>query len=100
MLAISLGCLLRANEWLWHSGNVIKAVQRSCRQATRPCHAHFQRECAREELPYVSLKSSFDHLVGAAEKRQRNRNAERLGSSGVNDQLKVRRLQDGEVGRL
>ena len=26
MLAVSLGSLLWTNEWLWHSGNVIKAV--------------------------------------------------------------------------
>src|SRR6516165_12488792 len=56
--------------------------------------------CQKRTLCSAAILSLFDHLVGATEKRQRNRNAERLGSVGVNDQLELRRLQDREVGRL
>src|SRR5262245_36072691 len=37
---------------------------------------------------------SFDHLVGAADKRQRNREAERLRGPEIDDHLDFRRLLD------
>src|SRR6516164_432584 len=40
------------------------------------------------------------HLVGAGEDRGRDRQAERLGSLEVDDQLEGRRLLDREIGRL
>jgi hypothetical protein len=39
--------------------------------------------------------TSFDHLVGAGGQRRWNVQAERFGSSQVDDQLKFRRLLDG-----
>src|SRR5262245_35539517 len=42
----------------------------------------------------------FDHLVGAADKRQRNREAERLCGLEIDDQLDFRRLLDRQVGGL
>ena len=42
----------------------------------------------------------FDHLVGAAEQRERKREAERLGGIEVDDQLDFGGLLDRQVGRL
>src|SRR5262249_44784424 len=43
---------------------------------------------------------SFDHLVGAADKRQRDREAERSGSLEIDDQLDLGGLLHGQVSRL
>ena len=42
----------------------------------------------------------FDHLVGAADQRQRNGEAERLGSLQVDDKLDFGGLLDRQIGRL
>ena len=42
----------------------------------------------------------FDHLVGAADQRQRNGKAEGLGSLQVDDQLDFGGLLDRQIGRL
>ena len=42
----------------------------------------------------------FDHLVGAADQRQRNGKAEGLGSLQVDDQLDFGSLLDRQIGRL
>ena len=42
--------------------------------------------------------SLFDCLVGAGEDRLWNRDAERLRSLEVDDQLKLGRLLDGQIG--
>ena len=51
----------------------------------RPCRhrAAEQRDCG----------VSFDHLVGTGEQREREGDAERLGSLGINDQLHLRDSQ-------
>src|SRR5215472_14458397 len=46
------------------------------------------------------LAVSLDHLVGAAEDRLWDRQAERLGGLEVDDQLEFRRLLDREVRRF
>src|SRR5262249_32189025 len=50
-----------------------------------------------KDLPFSSsrvgrgpVRNSLDHLVGAADKRERHRDAERLGSLEINDQLDLR----------
>src|SRR5262249_42831376 len=43
---------------------------------------------------------SFNHLVGAAEERDRNGKAERLGGLEVDEQLDLSGLLDWQVGRL
>ena len=43
---------------------------------------------------------SLDHLVGAAGKRERHRDAERPGGFHIDDQLESRRLLDRQIGRL
>jgi hypothetical protein len=43
---------------------------------------------------------SLDHLVRPLQERLRNRQAERLRGLEVDDQLELRRLLDGQVGRL
>src|SRR4029077_791670 len=55
--------------------------------------------------PIVSInwrcaKGSFDHLVGAAEQRNRDRDAERLSGLEIEDQLDFRRLLDRQIGRF
>ena len=47
-----------------------------------------------------SRRFTFDHLVGAAEQRERDGEAERLGGLEVDDQLDFRGLLDRQVGRL
>src|SRR5262249_56047234 len=42
----------------------------------------------------------FDHLVGGRKQRWRHGEAERLGSRGVDDQLKLGRLLNREIARL
>src|SRR5262249_56309443 len=44
--------------------------------------------------------NSLDHLVGAADKRQRNREAERLRGPEIDDHLDFRRLLDRHVSWL
>src|SRR5262247_2938071 len=48
----------------------------------------------------LCLAHSFDHLVGAADKRQRDREAERSGSLEIDDQLDLGGLLHGQVSRL
>ena len=54
--------------------------------------------------PAVSDRSKapslFDHLVGAAEQRKRESNAQRLGSIEVDDQLDFHRLLNRQVSRF
>src|ERR1700682_2335155 len=45
-------------------------------------------------------RALFDHLVGAAEQREWDCEAERLGGLEVYEQLNFRRLRDRQVGRL
>src|SRR5712671_6730788 len=46
------------------------------------------------------LAHSFDHLVGAAEQRQRDGEAERVSSLEINEQLDFRALLHRQVSRL
>jgi hypothetical protein len=48
---------------------------------------------------YLSRGSSFDHVVGAAKNRWRDRHAERLGGLEIDHQLEPRRSLDRQVGR-
>src|SRR6266511_3519587 len=51
--------------------------------------------------PQLTLSEPLlDHLVGAAEQRERHREAERLGRLHVDDQLDFRGLLDRQVSRL
>src|SRR5262249_21764394 len=47
-----------------------------------------------------NIGASFDQLVCAREQRGRHGETERLGDPDVNDQLKLCRLLEGEVGGL
>jgi hypothetical protein len=49
---------------------------------------------------YNDSQLSLDHLVGAAEQREWNSEAERLGSLEIEDQLNLHCLLDRQVGRL
>src|SRR6516165_32663 len=46
------------------------------------------------------VRNSFDHLVGAAEQRERNGEPERPGGLEIDDQLDLRCLLHRQVGRL
>src|ERR1700741_4138746 len=48
----------------------------------------------------LRLAHSFEHPVGTNEKLWRNRQTKRLGGLEVDDELHVRRLVDGQIGRL
>src|SRR5262249_23268291 len=48
----------------------------------------------------ASTMPSLDDLVGTAEDRQRNGQAERIGGLQIDDQLEFRRLLDREIGRV
>jgi hypothetical protein len=61
------------------------------RERPRGCRTAEQRD---------ELASSFDHLVGAGDERQRNGEAEGLCGLEVDDQLHFRRLLDRQVGGL
>src|SRR4051812_40963506 len=50
--------------------------------------------------PCFQNGSSFDHLVGQGEERDRNREAERLRGLQIDGQAEVRRLLEGQVHRL
>jgi hypothetical protein len=43
---------------------------------------------------------SFDHLVGARQQRSGDFEAERLGGRKIDDEIKLGRLLDRDVGRL
>jgi len=51
-------------------------------------------------MPVGSPRSLFDHLVGAGEHGGRNRYAQRLRGSSIDDQLKLSRLLDRQIARL
>src|SRR2546430_16628965 len=68
-----------------------------CRWVAARTGRIFPRGCSRRlDPPYVS----FDHLVGAADERERDGEAERLGGRKVDDQLDLRGLLDRQGGRL
>src|SRR4051812_23063459 len=50
--------------------------------------------------PCFQNGSSFDHLVGQGEERDRNCEAERLRGLQIDGQAEVRRLLEGQVHRL
>ena len=49
---------------------------------------------------YVPTMRSFDHLVGAQQKRRRDRQTERLGGPQVDHKVELCGLLDGEISRL
>jgi hypothetical protein len=49
---------------------------------------------------FTRSTSSFDHLVGAGEHRGRNFEAEGLRGRQIDDEIKLGRLLDWQVGRL
>jgi hypothetical protein len=56
--------------------------------------------CANRDLTRCSKEALFDHLIGKREQRRRHGNAECLCGCEVNDEVKLRRLLDRDVGRL
>src|SRR5215469_1648504 len=56
--------------------------------------------CANSRHKANSVRWLFNHLVGASEERLGDRNAKGVGGLEVDDQLELRRLLDGKVGRL
>ena len=84
-------------------------AHRPRRIGLRPSEARDSRErgsarCQMQELSSAGKfhrgPSSFDHLVGAADQRQRNGEAERLSSLQVDDKLDFGGLLDRQIGRL
>jgi ABC transporter substrate binding protein len=58
------------------------------------------RSCHVAEMPIPEVRPDLlDHLIGAAEQRERHGEAERPGGLQINDQLGFRRLLDRQVGR-
>src|SRR5437879_10245475 len=56
--------------------------------------------CPPKVVAAPAQKRSFDHPVGAAQHRAGNSNAERLGSTLIDDQLGLGRAFDRDGGRL
>jgi hypothetical protein len=50
--------------------------------------------------PKADIRSLFDQLIGAADERIGDSDAERLGGLKVDDQLDFRGLDDRQIGRL
>src|SRR5215472_5717973 len=48
----------------------------------------------------LCLAHSFDHLLGAEQKRFRDRESERLSGRQIDDEIEFGRLLDGDVARL
>src|SRR5262245_7633801 len=56
--------------------------------------------CAKSGLMHCSMKSLFDHVVGALPQEQRHVEAERLGGFQIDHQLELVRSLDGELARF
>ena len=74
-----------------------RVARRRARRSRRSFHSPDRREAdarLRINVTRLSLQSrcapSFDHLVGAGEQRERESDAEHLGSLEINDQLDLR----------
>ena len=92
-------------------GKADDQAHRPRRIGLRPSDARYgrQRGSARGQMQKIvggevssrPLSAALlDHLVGAADQRQRNGEAERLGSLQVDDQLDFGGLLDRQIGRL
>src|ERR1035438_88801 len=76
--------------------------QRTARHisGTAGCGFSAAPACRMFLLEAVPRDRSFDHLVGDGEQPGRQREAERLGSLEVDDQLEFDRLHDRQIGGL
>jgi hypothetical protein len=69
-------------------------------RATKTVSRSETSRCAKTGLVQCSKRILFDHLVGAADERQRDSETERLGGLEVDDQFDFRRLLDRQITRL
>src|ERR1700730_3418167 len=56
--------------------------------------------CHEETHAPQQITTSFDHFVGAGQQCRRNCEPEQLGGLKIDCELELRRLHDGEIGRL
>jgi hypothetical protein len=90
---------------LWPSGQCPLWVKSRHMQCKTACPLYPRKRTCAVQLTMSALGQKrtydlFDHLVGAAEKRHRDCEAERLGGLEVQDQFDLGRLLHWQVGRL
>jgi hypothetical protein len=83
----------------FREGSPCRCCRGQCDGRSPSCARGASGHAAAAPSPAMNSRR-FDHLVGAAEQREREREPERPGGLQVDDELDLRGLLHGEIGRL